>query len=276
MPHAPGAGGAIARGLALACLLLGALAASGCALPGGAESSPGEDELRAAVTEAFTTDRPSSCETLATERFLVQTTGERDPGRALAECRQDADGEPDGETVRFERLVIEGREAEVVVDVLGGDTGGVTIAMDWRVEDDAWKADRVTDFQLDRNRFRDAMRSTLVEQGFPRSEAACSVRKMLRNGDAIRQAVLTGDHGAVEGLGAECLSPETVRRGIASGIRENAGDAPPQFVHCLIDTFQGMLSDEDVLRLNEGKDSKRYHALADAAAKACAPDASPG
>lgn len=151
----------------------------------GESSSADEQQVRAVVREALTTDDPGSCTRLLTQAAVEQFTYRR--GReAIAECRKDAD-EVAATSVAVSRVEVDGTRAEADAEPKGG---GLTLrkaTFTLRKDGRRWKIDRLKAGTLDRAAFLTEARKQMREPPEALSEAVthCVVRELRATTDAV-------------------------------------------------------------------------------------------
>ena len=233
----------------LAVLLLGAL---GWVFWSQDAGGGPRDEIRDVLRRSLTTDRAADCTKLYTRRFLEQVTRER--GRAaLRECRGDADGDPDAAAIAIRRLRIGPQRAKAVVHIHGEDMDGTVITVGLVNDVLHWKLDHMARVDIDMASYRRAQLAGAAEEGIPRDEARCMIRRVTRTlGErGIERAMVRGGD-RVGSMGVSCVSPATVRQMFARELAEE--DLPPALAGCILDRVVGDRSAGEVralLRLGE-------------------------
>ena len=202
-------------------------------------ASSGEAAVRAVVTEAMTTDRASDCTRLYTQAFLQQMSG-KVGSAAVADCRENSDGEADSEQISFRRVDPAGGDYRVAISMVGGDMAGSTAGLIVTRSEGPWKIDQLLDIDVDISELAAAAADKAEEEGATPAEASCFEEKVAATSEtAYERAVIEGRgnaYGEQIGLSAvDCLSAETLRKQIAEGIRRGAGDAPEALIECVID-----------------------------------------
>ncbi len=130
--------------LPLPCLLvILALALSAC---GGGGGDSDESKIEAAIETSATTNDPSNCTELQTQKFDEQNAG-AEGAAAVAECEQESkEGGDQADSVDVSKVAIDGDAATADVAFSGGglDSQAVEVAL---VKDgDDWKLDEVVEF----------------------------------------------------------------------------------------------------------------------------------
>jgi len=247
----------------LAVLLLGGLAW----VFWSQEDDPGpREEVRDVLRRSLTTDRAGDCTRLYTRRFLEQVTRERGMD-ALRECRQDADGDPDASAIAIRRLRIGPQRAKATVQVHGQEMDGTVITVALVNDLLHWKLDRMTRVDIDMSSYRRAQIAGAAEEGIPRDEAQCMLRRITRalGERGIERATVQGGD-RVGRMGVGCVSPTTVRQMFARDLAEE--ELPPALAGCILDSVVGDSAEQvhSLLRLPEGQQRR----LGRNAAVACA------
>jgi hypothetical protein len=192
------------RRLLLLSLLLVAAAfpLTGC---GGGNSD--EDQINDVITTVATTNNPSNCTELMTQRFLEQlefTSG----ADAVKQCKSSG-RESNADSVDVSNIEIEGDTATADAAVTGAAFDGQTIKLSLVKEGDQWKIDHLESFvEFDQQAFADAFAKVAQEGKQPATvdQANCIRGKLAATpSQTLQQAVLSGNSDALGALIGACF-----------------------------------------------------------------------
>jgi len=117
-----------------------ALLAALCLVACGGSSSSDEDQIRDISSRALTANDPSSCEEIATERF-IQTAY----GGSIDQCKKNAEETSDTpDSVDTGNISIDADKATAEITLNGGPSDGETLLASYVKEDGQWKFDTVS------------------------------------------------------------------------------------------------------------------------------------
>ena len=242
-------------------------------------SSPGDEaDVRRLVTLALTTDRAADCSRFYTPAFQAQL--KRKPGpEAMAECREEADGEADGTRAHIKSLSPVAGGYQVAASASGGEMGPVSFVVTVISAHGGWKIDHLVSVDFNMNRLGELMVDHFLEKGWSPAEAQCMGDKIAAMDEDDFSDAWLGAEGnplqeVVEREFQECMSGSTLRDQMATGIRQGLADqgAPAPIIDCVVDSLLGGRSDAEIRammdQLYEG--SSPLKAEAAEATEACA------
>lgn len=209
------------------------------AAPAAHAGGSGEAAVRSVVTEAMTSNRAADCTRLYTQGFLEQLSGEIGAA-AVAECRENADGDADAESVQFRRIEPKAGSYEVAITLVGGEMAGSDLGF-VVAHRGAWKIDRMLAVDIDMDQLASAAADQAIEEGAEESSAQCLAEHVAAADEAAyERAMLEGRSkefaNALGRSAIDCVSAASLRRQIAEGIRAGAGpEVPEALIECVID-----------------------------------------
>ena len=226
------------------------------------------------MTETLTTNDPAQCDAALTRRFVEDSFGERG-SEALEVCREEnADAKTTfADEVNITEVDVDGAEAQVTVEVTGGDSDGQVVTFDLVHDMGQWKLDRFAEVQIDRPRFERAYAATAVAEGMSDREARCLVGRLRRyTTEELERAMVAPAGPDLPDPRVLCLSRGTILTELEKGIREGGEGLPEPVVDCIVARITEGLSVAQLRALTAAGDaeSNRMSALGAAAGKACA------
>ena len=224
-------------------------------------TSSGEAAVRRLVTTSMTTDRASDCTRLYTQAFLEQMSG-KVGAEAVEKCREDSDGDPDGDSVVFNEVVPASGGYQVAVTLAGGDMDGASFELT-AIQSGGWKIDRLLKVDIDMAQFAAEAAEEAREDGASAEDAACLESRVAElNESEYERAIVESrsEEYAKTMLKSTlgCLSAETLRKQLAKGIRAGAGDAPEALIQCVIDQIVGGKSAAELRALIQMDEAAGY------------------
>jgi hypothetical protein len=258
--------------------LTGALAVAGLTACGESDTA----RIRAVIERAYTTAEPENCTKLVTPEFARQAQLEDDTDAAIKSCRESAETDEPSDSVKISRVTVneDGAEAEFTPE--GGDVDGQRFTVRLIKAGTDWKLDRITDVELDRDRFEAALRDGLIRPPDALSEerADCVIENLEGVSDAeIERAIVEADPAVF--TEAVTLCEGVGRRGGVRGAFEGAlrrnllqvqGLSPEQ-ADCVLRRLRKVLSADQLERLvRSGEPSPKLREASERAGAACAPE----
>jgi hypothetical protein len=148
-------------------------------------------EIERTIEAVATGSGPAYCDSLVTQRYLVQATGAKPPF-ADEVCESDAEDTSRAHSVDASEIAIEGARATAAVEYGGGSFDGSQLVVQLVKDGGKWKLDRIVAFRtFDRPRFDRAYRRSFLEFGSPVASADCALAKARRLSNAeIERAAL--------------------------------------------------------------------------------------
>ena len=126
----------------LALLVLAALTLTAC----GGDGSSDEDKITETIETAATTNDPSNCTELETQRFAEQNSQQKGKA-AIKACEEEAEaGEEQAEGANVSNVSVNGSKATAEVEFEGGSLGSQSLEVALVEEDDNWKLDQIEGF----------------------------------------------------------------------------------------------------------------------------------
>ena len=208
--------------------------------------SRGDEREIERTIEAVATDAdPGYCDTLLTQRYLVQTTGARPPF-ADEVCESDAEDASRVRSVDTGEIAIDGARATAAVEYRGGSFDGSRLVMQLIEDGDTWKLNRIVAFRrFDRRRFDRAYRRSFLEFGSPVAGADCALARARRLSDAeIERAALRDLPRVFTPIFVAC-DRNGAERSLVKSIAEPKLDLPAASIECAVARV-GALTDAEL------------------------------
>lgn len=160
----------------LALLAVAALALSAC---GGGKSD--EDKIAEVIETAATTNDPSNCTELQTQRFNEQNSQQKGKAATKA-CEEEAEaGEDQAEGANVSNVSVNDEKATAEVEFEGGSLGSQALEVALIQEDGDWKLDQVEGFaNYDGKALGEAFEKEFEEnpEGLTKQQATCIAEKV--------------------------------------------------------------------------------------------------
>jgi hypothetical protein len=189
--------------LYLPCLLIiSALALSACG--GGGDSD--ESKIEDAIETSATSNEPSNCTELQTQKFDEQNSGTQGAA-AVADCEREAEeGEDQAESVEVSAVAVDGDAATAAVAFSGSGLDDQAVEVALVKDGDDWKLDEIVKFtEFDSQKLAEAF-----EEQFAGSELDPQISTCLTEaiGSAAQseaeELMFSGSEQPIEELVAEC------------------------------------------------------------------------
>lgn len=270
-----------------------AAAAAAVGACGGGGGNEDETKVKDAITESLNSTDPSSCEKLATERFLKQSQLEKDSAAALKSCQEDAPSSRPTDSIEFGEVSVGGDTSEATFTPGGGDNSGATYSVRLTKEGDQWKLDEITKVTIDDRAVFDAATKAGLERPpdpLTSEQADCIIEKLGKKSDGdIEEVLEQGDGAVVQSAAVQCVGRAGRRKRAGSGGSDGgAADrsrfarmirkqlvTPPRALSgpvadCVVKRLKVDATDAEVGSQLSGKDLPSLVRKAGTAARACA------
>jgi hypothetical protein len=196
-------------------------------------SRPSEEErVESAIRLASTSGDPKLCDSLNTEGYLEQTTGESAPF-AKSRCRQNVESGDSADAVEISHVRVEGGRATATAALRGGAYDGTIVTVRLVEVDGDWKLDRLLAIdRFDEEGFLEALRRDALAAGWSPAAASCAASHLRRLPTAsLERRALRGRPDPYPRIAVTCDRPK-VEEAVLAAIGGTRLRSPSRTIEC--------------------------------------------